>query len=69
MNTIGFSGLHQSVLFKRQEYPGLSAREYRVAQGFDSAAALVNDSGIVAAAAEERFTREKATGLFPVNAG
>ena len=68
MNTIGFSGLHQSVLFKKQEYPGLSAREYRVAQGFDSAAALVNDSEIVAAAAEERFTREKATGLFPVNA-
>lgn len=68
MNVIGFSGLHQSSSFKRLAYPDLSRREYRVAQGFDSAAALVDDSGIVAAAAEERFTREKATGQFPVHA-
>ncbi len=68
MNIIGFSGLHQSVSFKRKQFPGLSAREYRIAQGFDSAAALVTDSDIVAAAAEERFTREKTTGLFPVHA-
>ena len=68
MNIIGFSGLHQSIPFKKQTHPGLSSREYRIAQGFDSAAALVTDSGIVAAAAEERFTREKATGLFPFRA-
>lgn len=68
MNIIGFSGLHQSVSFKKKLFPGLSAREYRIAQGFDSAAALVRDSEIVAAAAEERFTREKTTGLFPVHA-
>jgi len=68
MNIIGFSGLHQSVSFKKKLFPGLSAREYRIAQGFDSAAALVRDSDIVAAAAEERFTREKTTGLFPINA-
>src|SRR5215510_11306092 len=66
MNTIGFSGLHQSVLFKKQVYRDLSAREYRIAQGFDSAAALTTDAGIVAAAAEERFSRDKATGVFPV---
>lgn len=34
----------------------------------DSAAALVNDSGIVAAAQEERFTRKKHDSGFPTNA-
>ena len=68
MNVIGFSGLHQSVAFKRRKFPDLADREYRVAQGFDSAAALVTDNDIVAAAAEERFSREKTTGLFPVQA-
>jgi carbamoyltransferase len=68
MNVIGFSGLHQSVSYKRRVFPGLTEREYRVAQGFDSAAALVTGNGIVAAAAEERFSREKTTGLFPLQA-
>ena len=68
MNVIGFSGLHQSVAYKRRVFPELTEREYRVAQGFDSAAALVTDNGIVAAAAEERFSREKTTGLFPIQA-
>ncbi len=68
MNVIGISGLHDSVAFKRKEFPKLTRREYRIAQGFDSAAALVNSSGIVAAAAEERFTGEKATGVFPIHA-
>src|SRR5262245_16655206 len=68
MNVIGYSGLHHSSQFKRKRFPDLSEREYRIAQGFDSAAALVDQSGIVAAAAEERFTREKTTGLFPAHA-
>src|SRR6266581_4094265 len=68
MNVIGISGLHDSVAFKRKEFPKLTRREYRIAQGFDSAAVLVNSSGIVAAAAEERFTGEKATGVFPIHA-
>jgi len=68
MNIIGFSGLDRSVPFKRNAFPGLSSREYRIAQGFDSAAALVGDDGIVAAAHEERFSRQKATGAFPVHA-
>ncbi len=68
MNVIGISGLHDSVAFKRKEFPKLAQREYRIAQGFDSAAALVNSSGILAAAAEERFTGEKATGAFPIHA-
>ena len=67
-NIVGISGFHNSVAVKRREFPGLSPREYRIAQGFDSAAALVDGRGIVAAAAEERFTGDKATGAFPVNA-
>ena len=67
MNIIGFSGLHDSLRFKQREWPNLSSREYRVAQGYDSAAALVNEKGVVAAVAEERFIREKATSDFPVN--
>ncbi|MDE3066462.1 MAG: carbamoyltransferase [Verrucomicrobiota bacterium] len=68
MKIIGISGVHQNVAFKTREFPGLSRRQYRINQGFDSAAALVDAGGVVAAAAEERFTREKATGDFPVRA-
>lgn len=68
MNIIGISGLHNSVHFKKKEFPNLSPCQYRIAQGYDSAAALVTNEGVKAAAAEERFTREKATGSFPVNA-
>ena len=68
MNVLGISGLDNSVPFKRRAFPNLTAREYRIAQGFDSAAAIVTSGGIRAAAAEERFTRQKATGAFPVNA-
>jgi carbamoyltransferase len=65
MNVIGISGLDNSVAFKRRELPDLDPREYRIAQGFDSAAALVTDDDVAAAAAEERFTGEKSTGAFP----
>jgi len=68
MNVIGISGLDNSVSFKKKELPNLSSREYRIAQGFDSAAALATDGGVLAAAAEERFTGEKATGAFPIHA-
>jgi carbamoyltransferase len=68
MNVLGISGLDNSVPFKKREFPRLSSRHYRIAQGFDSAAALVTSQGIQAAAAEERFTRERATGSFPINA-
>jgi carbamoyltransferase len=55
--------------YKRRAMPGMSPRVYRLAaQGFDSAAALVTEAGTVAAAAEERFVGEKATGAFPINA-
>ena len=68
MRVLGISGLHHSVDVKRRELPGLPDRAYRIAQGFDAAAALVCDGEIVAAAAEERFTGAKATGAFPVRA-
>jgi len=68
MNIIGISGLHHSVGFKKREFPGLPSRNYRIAQGFDSAAALVNHGEVLAGAAEERFTGDKATGAFPVHA-
>ena len=68
MNIIGISGIHENIAFKTREFPGLTPRQYRINQGFDAAAALVTGGKVVAAAAEERFTREKATGNFPVNA-
>ncbi len=68
MNIIGISGHDQNLRFKREEFPGLTPREYRIAQGFDSAAALVSSGEVVAASGEERFSREKATSAFPVGA-
>jgi len=65
---LGVSGLAESVRFKREHWPGLDQREYRILQGFDAAAALVVDGAVVAAAAEERFNRHKQTGDFPVQA-
>ena len=68
MIILGISGLENSVPFKRSRWPGLDGREYRISQGHDSAAALVRDGAIVAAAAEERFSRRKHTGKFPDHA-
>jgi carbamoyltransferase len=65
---LGTSGFEDSVPFKKAHWPGLSEREYRISQGHDSAAVLVVDGEIVAAAAEERFNRKKHTGDFPVGA-
>ncbi|MEU3457524.1 carbamoyltransferase C-terminal domain-containing protein [Micromonospora sp. NPDC006766] len=68
MRVLGVSGLPDGQPFKRRELPGLDERDYRIVQGLDSAAAIVTDAGVVAAAAEERFTGVKATGALPVNA-
>jgi carbamoyltransferase len=65
---LGVSGLAESVRFKREHWPWLEERDYRISQGFDAAAALVVDGVIVAAAAEERFNRYKQSGDFPVQA-
>jgi len=68
MNFLGISGLENSVPFKREHWPGLDEREYRISQGHDSAAALVVDGTVVAAAEQERFSRKKHTGDFPIDA-
>jgi carbamoyltransferase len=68
MNILGISGLEQSEPFKRAHWPGLDEREYRMCQGYDAAAALVSDGVVVAAAAEERFNRQKHSGAFPAGA-
>src|SRR5437764_12128301 len=68
MNIIGISGFHNSVAFKKKAVPNLTSRQYRIVQGLDSAAAVITAQGIMAAAEEERFTKEKGTGAFPTNA-
>jgi carbamoyltransferase len=62
---LGISGLANSLRFKREHWPSLDEREYRISQGHDAAAALIVDGRIVAAAAEERFNRHKHSGAFP----
>jgi carbamoyltransferase len=68
MKILGISGIDGTVSFKRKYWPGLEEREYRIAQGHDSAAALVVDGECVAAVAEERISRRKHTGDFPSGA-
>ncbi|MBV9471895.1 MAG: hypothetical protein JO206_02920 [Solirubrobacterales bacterium] len=68
MKILGVSGIHGAEAFKRDRWPGLEQREYRMAQGYDSAAALVIDGEFVAGVAEERISRRKHTGDFPVGA-
>ncbi len=65
MIILGISGFENSLPFKRTHWPELEEREYRMSQGHDSAAACIVDGEIVAAAAEERFSRQKHTGSFP----
>ncbi|MDC6167146.1 carbamoyltransferase family protein [Paucibacter sp. XJ19-41] len=68
MNVIGISGLTHAVPFQRRAQPGLDEREYRLTQGHDSAAVLVRDGEVVAAAAQERFCGVTHTGEFPADA-
>ena len=68
MNILGVSGLERAVPFKQAHWPGLEPREYCISQDHDSAAALVVDGKIVAAAAPERFNRKKHAGDFPIDA-
>ncbi len=68
MKILGVSGIDGTMDFKRQHWPDLQEREYRISQGHDSAAALVVDGEPVAAVAEERINRRKHTGEFPLGA-
>jgi carbamoyltransferase len=65
---LGISGFENSIPFKKTHWPGLEEREYRISQGHDSAAVLLVDGEVVAGAAEERFSRKKHTGDFPIGA-
>ena len=65
---IGLSGLAHSEKFKRKNFPNLDNKYLRICQGYDSAASLISGSRVHAAVAEERFSRKKATGEFPIHA-
>lgn len=65
---LGYSGIHGSLQSQQDRYHDSDPRLSRFAQGLDAAAALVSDSEVIAAAAEERFTGVKGTGDFPVDA-
>jgi carbamoyltransferase len=64
MIILGYSGLNDSVHYARRN-ADLRPGEERMVQGLDSAAALLVDGRVVAAAAEERFSGEKHTNAFP----
>lgn len=68
MIVLGIGGLHNAIQVKRELWPHLSEREYSATQGREAAAALVIDGEVVAAAAEERFSRVKHDGDFPQRA-
>lgn len=68
MYILGYSGLNDALTFRKQTLPGLIGQEYRISQGFDSAAALFKDGVLVAAAEEERFIGIKHSEKFPLNA-
>jgi len=68
MNILGISGLANALPFKQEHWPSLDSREYRIAQGYDAAAALICRGTLTGAAAEERFSRCKHTGQFPIGA-
>ncbi|MDD7940098.1 carbamoyltransferase C-terminal domain-containing protein [Actinomycetospora lutea] len=68
MIVLGLSGLPHSQDHLRRSHPGISKLDERICQGLDSAAAVVVDGRLVAAASEERFTGDKGTGALPVHA-
>ena len=53
MKILGISGFENAVPFKKKHWPNLEEREYRISQGHDSAAVLLIDGELIAAAAEE----------------
>ena len=68
MLVLGISGLDRATALKKRMMPGLDWREQRLVQGLDSAAALVDENGVLAASAQERHDGDKGTGAFPKDA-
>lgn len=67
MYILGYSGLHNYLKFKKESIKDLSYYESLVGQGMDSAAAIYYNGKLIAAA-EERFSGQKHTGNFPIDA-
>lgn len=65
MLTLGIAGLADTMGFLQRHFPEQMARDSRVMQGMDAAAALLADGTVIAAASEERFDRVKKSGAFP----
>lgn len=68
MIVLGLSGLPNAQDHLLKTTPNANPLDERNCQGLDSAACLVADGRIVAAAAEERFGGDKGTGRFPAQA-
>ena len=68
MLTLGIAGLANVTGFLEQHFPEQMARDSRVVQGMDAAAALLLDGDVLAAASQERFDRVKKSGAFPFQA-
>ncbi len=68
MNILGYSGLHDSIKFRKRHFENFTEQEYRMCQGLDSSACIIVDGEIIAAAEEERFNGEKYTCDFPIQA-
>ncbi|HUB16216.1 MAG TPA: carbamoyltransferase C-terminal domain-containing protein [Acetobacteraceae bacterium] len=68
MLTLGIAGLANVSGFLAQHFPEQMAKDSRVVQGMDAAAALLLDGNVLAAASQERFDREKKSGAFPFDA-
>lgn len=68
MLILGFSGLAQTETFLQSHFPAQMGGPSRIIQGLDSAAAIIRDGKVLAAAAQERFDRQKKSGAFPFDA-
>jgi carbamoyltransferase len=68
MIILGISGLPNSQRAHRAAHPQALEIDERICQGLDSAACLIIDGKVIAAAAEERFTGDKGTGELPLHA-
>lgn len=68
MIVLGLSGLPNSQRRLHETRPDIDPLDSRICQGLDSAAAILVDGTLVAAASEERFDGDKGTGALPRHA-
>ncbi|MBD1228693.1 carbamoyltransferase [Xenorhabdus griffiniae] len=65
MIVLGISGLPDAQKWLKEHYANIEPLDARICQGLDSAACIIVDGEIIAAASEERFNGVKGTGEFP----